>query len=116
MSTLRDRLRAALPVALKQRDALLVGVLRNTLAALDNAEAVPVPEGKQGSLAIEATPVGVGVREAPRRSLSPDTIEQLVRDQIRERYAFAQRCDEAGRPQQAELLRREGDALAQFLE
>ena len=41
---LRDRLRRALPVAMKAQDRPAVAALRSTLAAIDNAEAVDPDE------------------------------------------------------------------------
>ena len=38
-ASVRERLRAALPPALKARDAVAVAALRSALAAIDNAEA-----------------------------------------------------------------------------
>ncbi len=113
MSTnLRARLRAALPEALKQRDPVRAAVLRSTLAALDNAEAVPVPEHAAGSLAWEATPAGVGAREVARRDLSDDDVERLVRAEISERQNAARVYDQAGRHGHADRLRHEADTLA----
>ena len=112
MSTVRERLRAALPVALAQRDTVLVTALRTTLAALDNAEAVPAREPDPGSLAIEGTPVGVGIREAPRRALSDADVERLVRAEIDERRVAARVYEQADRPEQARRLHHEADTLA----
>ena len=108
---LRTRLRAALSAAVKQRDAALVTVLRTTLAALDNAEAVPLGEHDPGSLALEATPVGVGAREVARRALSDEEVERLVRAEIRERRDAARIYEQAGRHEHARRLRQEADAL-----
>ena len=41
MSALDQRLRAALGTALRERNAVALGALRSTLAALENATAVP---------------------------------------------------------------------------
>ncbi|WP_209306508.1 hypothetical protein [Blastococcus sp. CT_GayMR19] len=108
----RERLRTALPAALKQRDAALVAVLRATLAALDNAEAVPLPEHGHGSLALEETPVGVGVREMARRDLSDEDVKRLVRDEIDERRRAARVYEQAGEHERARRLRHEADTLA----
>ena len=110
--TVRERLRAALPSALKQRDAPLVSALRATLAALDNAEAVPTGDHDPGSLALEATPVGVGTREVPRRDLSDEQVAQLVRAEIDERRAAARLYARAGEHERARRLGSEADALA----
>jgi uncharacterized protein YqeY len=109
---IRARLRGALPVAMKERDKPLVAVLRTTLAALDNAGAVPTGPDDAGGLALEATPVGVGAREVPRRELDDAEVERLVRAEVTERREAARMWEDAGQPDQAERLRREADALA----
>jgi uncharacterized protein YqeY len=110
VSTVRERLRAALPAAMKERDLALVSALRATLAALDNAEALPAEE--HGSLALEQTPVGVGAREAARQELSGADEERLVRAEIDERRTAAQIYEQGGQPERALRLRQEVDALA----
>jgi uncharacterized protein YqeY len=112
VSTLRERLRAALPVALTQRDAALVSALRATLAALDNAGAVPAGDVPVGSLAIELTPVGVGACEVARRELSDEDVERIVRAEIEERRTAAEVYERAGEQERASQLRHEAGALA----
>jgi uncharacterized protein YqeY len=107
--TLRERLKAALPTAMKQRDAVLLPALRSTLAALDNAEAVPVTDS--GPAALEHTPLGVGVREAERRPLSEDDVRRLVHAEIAERESAARDLEHAGHLAPAERLRAEAAAL-----
>ena len=108
----RERLRAALSAALRQRDSARVAVFRTALAALDNAEAVPVGEHDPGSLALEATPVGLGAREAARRQLSEEDVVFVVRAEISDRLVAADVYEEAGRHEHARRLREEADMLA----
>jgi uncharacterized protein len=75
-SPLRTRLRSALLEARKARDAETTATLRTALAALENAEAVPM-DATAG--AIEAAPIGAGATEAPRRELT-DADERAVLD------------------------------------
>ena len=109
---MRERLRSALPAALKQRDAALVAALRTTLAALDNAEAVPSEEADSRGLALEQTPVGVGAREVARRELSDEEVEHRVRAEIDERQTAALVYDRAGEHERALRLRHEAESLA----
>lgn len=109
---LRERLRSELSRALVQRDRALVSTLRATLAALDNAEAVAPDGGGPGSLALEASPVGVGAREVARRDLSDDDIARVVRAEIAERRAAARVYEQAGRHEHAQRLGHEADTLA----
>jgi len=110
--TMRERLRSALPAALKQRDAALVTALRATLAALDNAEAVPFEEHGDRSLALEQTPVGIGAQEVARRKLSKEEVERRVRKEIDERETAARAYDQAGEQGRARRLRHEAKVLA----
>jgi uncharacterized protein len=110
----RERLRAALPAAMKRRDAALVGLLRETLAARENAEAVPGAGDDPGSLALEASPVGAGAREVARRELSEDDVVRLVRGEISERQVAAAVYEQAGRPEQAQQLREQAGTLAEL--
>jgi uncharacterized protein len=109
-SNVRERLRTALLGALKQRDRALVAVLRATLAALDNAEAVAPADDREG-LALQETPVGVGVREVVRRELSDEEMELLVRAEIEERQSAARVYEQAGEHEHARRLRLEADTL-----
>lgn len=114
MSTLRQRLRDALPVALKARDRVAVTVLRSTLAALDNAESVAV-QGDPGPLSIERSALGVGAAEVARRELTGADVEEIVRAEIAEREAAAAGYDRAGRTDRAEQLRAEVRVLVAYL-
>ena len=114
MSTnVRERLRTALPAALKQRDSELVAVLRATLAALDNAEAVPHRQRDRGSLALEAIPLGVGTQEVTRRALSDEDMDRLVRGEISDRREAARVYEQAGEHGRARRLRQEADLLTE---
>jgi uncharacterized protein YqeY len=112
---LRQRLRAALPTALKARDRVAVVALRSTLAAIDNAEAVDRPPGVDVGLAIERIPVGVGAAEVERRVLTHAQVEQIVRAEVAEREAAARDYDRAGRPERARQLRDEAGVLSTHL-
>jgi uncharacterized protein YqeY len=113
--SLRRRLRNALVAAMKERDRVAVTVLRSTLAAIDNAEAVDATAPAGGSSAIESSPVGIGVAEVERRALSDEDIAQIVRSEVADREAAALDYDRAGRPERAEALRAEVQALSSHL-
>jgi uncharacterized protein YqeY len=114
--TLRDQLRAALPAAIKARDRTAVAALRSTLAAIDNAEAVPPDEGADGgSLAIEHVPIGAGATEVPRRELTAQEIELIVRDEVADREIAADGYGQAGQTAQAEKLLAEAEVLEKYL-
>lgn len=94
---------------MKERDRTAVTVLRSTLAAIDNAEAV---DAAGGSSAIESSPVGIGVAEVERRALSEEDIAEIVRSEVADREAAAQEYDRAGRSERAEALRAEARVLS----
>jgi uncharacterized protein len=112
---LRQRLRAALPAAMKARDRVAVAALRSTLAAIDNAEAVEEAGSAGRSLAIEQSPVGVGAAEVARRELTEAQVEHIVRAEVAEREAAAVEYDRVGRADRAEQLRGEAGVLAAHL-
>jgi uncharacterized protein YqeY len=114
--SLRQRLRAALPAAMKSRDRAATAALRATLAAIDNAEAiVPAEEATGTSLAIEHIAVGVGTTEVARRALTEADVERIVRDEVDERETAAREYEQAGYADRAEQLRNEARALAAHL-
>jgi hypothetical protein len=75
---LRERLQAGLAPALRAGDAARVSVLRTTLAAVANAEAVDASGARPAS--------GAFAGEVPRRQLSEDDVRAVVvaaRDELR---------------------------------
>jgi hypothetical protein len=76
-SPLRSRLRSALLDARRARASGTVSAVRNALAALDNAEAVPGDHVRAG--AIEQAATGAGAADAARRVLT-DAEEGAVLD------------------------------------
>lgn len=117
MSSLRTRLRQALPEAMRARDKVAVSTLRATLAALDNAEAVPVDEAVlRGSSALEQSPVGVGATEAARQELSERDVERIVRAEAGERLELAAQLTAPAHADRAALLRAEAAVLVRILD
>lgn len=98
---------------MKARDRVAVGVLRSTLAAIDNAEAIGPAEAS--GLAIEQTPIGVGAAEVERRLLSPDDVARVVRGELAAREEAAADYDRAGHAERAAQLRAEARFLSDFL-
>ena len=113
--SLRERLRTALPVAMKARDRTAVSVLRSTLSAIDNAEAVDRPAGVDRGLAIEQSAAGAGAMEVARRDLSESDVERIVRAEIAERESAADGYDRSGQADRAEQLRAEAAMLANLM-
>jgi uncharacterized protein YqeY len=84
--TIRARLRSDLSQALKTRDGRTAEVLRALIAAIDNAEAVPVVRaGPYRELAF-----GDPAAEVPRRALGNAEIAAVLKAEIAERQAAAE--------------------------
>jgi uncharacterized protein len=113
-SSLPDRLQAALRVALKQRDTPAISALRSALAAIGNAEALPIAATQSGGgdQYLAGSVAGLGAAEAARRVLTDVEIADIVSTEISERRAAAARYEQAGHADRADRLRREADALA----
>ena len=114
-SPLRDRLRAALPAAMKSRERTAVAALRSALATLDNAEAVNPEEGTAVGQAIEQVAIGVGATEVERRVLTEPEVTALIQREVSERESAAADYDRAGQGERAMQLRAEAQVLAAHL-
>ncbi|MEU6548710.1 hypothetical protein ABZ915_00270 [Streptomyces sp. NPDC046915] len=101
---------------MRARDKAAVSALRATLAALDNAEAVPVSETELRGLALEQSPVGVGVTEAARRELSEHSVVDVVRAEAAERLQAAAQLTAPAHAARAARLRAEAAVLLGFLD
>ncbi len=112
---LRDALSAALPVAMRARDRVAVAALRSALAAVANAEAVPI-DGAPAAGAVELARVGVGAADAPRRVLTEADVRRIVRAEVDERADAARVMAGAGRPDEADRLQAEAAVLRTHLE
>ncbi|MCV2491047.1 GatB/YqeY domain-containing protein [Geodermatophilus sp. YIM 151500] len=93
MPDLKDRLRDDLTTAMKARDELRTATLRMVLAAVSAEE--------------------VSGKEA--RTLTDDEVQAVVRREAKKRREAAEAFAEAGRSEQAERERAEGDVLAGYL-
>ena len=107
----RDRLRAALRQALKDRDRDAVSGLRSAIAAIDNAEAVEAGSLETAAGVIAGARTGLGAAEARRRVLSAVEVAALVRAEVDERMAAADGYAAVGQAEPAERLRAEAAAL-----
>lgn len=101
---------------MRARDKDAVRALRTTLAAMENAEAVPVDEAELRGLALEQSPVGVGVTEAARRELSERGVVDVVRAEAAERLELAAQLTAPAHADRAARLRAEAAVLLRFLD
>jgi uncharacterized protein len=109
-------MRQALPEAMRARDKAAVSALRTTLAALDNAEAVPVGEAAFRGMALEQSPVGAGATEAARRELSERGVVDVVRAEAAERLEIAAQLTAPAHADRAARLRAEAAVLLRLLD
>lgn len=93
MSTLKERLRGDLTVAMKARDELRTSTLRLALAAVKDAEVA-----------------GTAVRE-----LADAEVEKILAREVRKRREASEAFAAGGRDEQADRERAEGDVLADYL-
>jgi uncharacterized protein YqeY len=110
---LRERLRAALPVAMKARDRTAISALRSALGAIDNAEAIDTVDTRAGG--IETSAIGLGAAEARRRDLTEADIEHIVRTEVSDRITAAAEYDALGRTDHRDSLRAEAATLDALL-
>jgi len=108
--SVRARLSAALPVAMKARDRVAVAALRSALAAVANAEAVPVDSAPRAG-ALEDAASGPGAADAPRRELTEDDVRALVVGEVEDRDRAAAELAGLGRVEDAARLTAEADVL-----
>lgn len=106
-------LRGALRAAMQARATETVAVLRETLAAIDNAEAADpsaAPATQDGVIA--GGVAGLGAGEVARRVLAPAAVEAILDREIREREEAAAHYVALGRLDEAGVLERQVAALA----
>jgi uncharacterized protein YqeY len=108
---LAARLRADLKAAMRARDALETGVLRELLAALDNAQAVPVDLSGRASA---MQPFAAGTAEAPRRTLSAADVARLVAAEAAGRAEAAAQFGALGHAAEAARLAREAPIVRRY--
>jgi uncharacterized protein YqeY len=109
-------MRQALPEAMRARDKVAMSALRATLAALDNAEAVPVGEAGLRGSALEQSPVGAGATDVARRELSERSVVDVVRAEAAERLEVAAQLTAPAHADRAAQLRAEAAVLLRFLD
>ncbi|MBL1083702.1 hypothetical protein JK359_17295 [Streptomyces actinomycinicus] len=101
---------------MRARDRVAVSALRATLAALDNAEAVPVGDAGARGQALEQAPVGAGATEAARRELNEGNVVDIVRAEATERLEAAAQLTAPAHAERVARLRAEAAVLLRFLD
>lgn len=96
---IRELLQATLTERMRARDRDTVSALRSALAAIANAEAVPVEQSGPAvatSADIAGAAVGLGAAEAPRRDLTEEQMRDLVAAEADERADLSRLLGEKG--------------------
>lgn len=106
-SSVRDRMTADLPAAIKARDAAMVSILRTTLAAIANAEAVDSSSSRPAA--------GVFGAEVARRDLSDDDVREIVAWEHKAVEAAADEMRRLGQGAAAAELARKAEILEAYL-
>jgi uncharacterized protein len=110
----RSRLEPALRAAMKAKDTVAVRALRSVLAAIANAEAVPMSTTSATvaqSQHVAGGTAGLASAEAARRELTADETAGVVRDEILERETAARQYANAGHTDRAARLLCEAQAI-----
>ncbi|MEV0347236.1 GatB/YqeY domain-containing protein [Nonomuraea sp. NPDC050680] len=115
--------RSNLKTALKARDRIAITALRSALAAIENAEAVPVDPPSPGAPKHEVTQnehfagsaAGLGAADVERRLLTEADLLSIVEKEVRERSDAAREYERLGRDDLAERLRAEAEVLSRHL-
>lgn len=114
MTGLRETLRAELTTAMKARDRSAIATIRSALSAIANAEAVPIDHLPRAG-AVEASAIGAGAADAPRRELSEADVRAVVEGEVAERRAAADGLVRSHHDRAAEL-QTEADRLQELLD
>jgi uncharacterized protein len=112
----KEVLREALRDALRARRAYAIAVIRETLAAIEHAEAVDAsaaPPAQPGMIA-GGVP-GLGAGEVPRRILRVEEVTAIVEREIEDRRAAAATYSALGRVDEAETLQLQIAVLVSML-
>lgn len=105
---LKERLRADLRTALRERKPREVAMIRTLIAAIDNAEALPIDEFEERIRRREA------VGEVGRRDLDNAALGELLAAEARSRLAAAEDYERHGRGEDGARLREEADLIARY--
>jgi uncharacterized protein YqeY len=111
-SALRERLRGDLKSAMRERRQGEVSVIRTLIAAIDNAEAIPI-DGLEERLRLRdpGDPIG----EVARRELDSPALDSVVAAEAQSRIAAAEDYERNGRADDAARLRSEAQLIARYL-
>ena len=112
----KTMLRAALKDAMRARHSAQISVLRETLAAIDNAEAAgasAAPAVQHGVIA--GGVAGLGAGEVARKTLSPEEVRAIIERELDEKREAATTYARLEKHEQARTLELQARVLAELL-
>jgi len=109
---LRERLRADLKQAMQERRREEANLLRTLVAAIDNAEAVPLPPGHKPA---DSARFADGTAEAARRVLDQEALAAILAGEIASRREAAATIAAGGEAERAARLEAEALFVARYL-
>ena len=107
-SAFKERLRADLKTAMRERKPDEVAAIRTVIAAIDNAEAVPVEDLAERIRLREA------VGEVVRADLDGAALDRVLQREIETRLSAAEDYEKHGREADAARLRAEAELVARY--
>jgi uncharacterized protein YqeY len=111
---LKERLRADLKAAMQSKATDEVRLLRTLIAALDNAEAVPVEASAHVTPPTGTRAFGDPSGEVARREIDGPALDALLTGEAEARLAAAEDYDRHGREAEASRLRQEAELIARY--
>ena len=115
VSSLEDRLRAALKEAMKDQDPIARSAIRSALGAIDNAGSIDVHDRYVAGRHIAGGVQGMGAGDAPRRELDEGQIIEIVRAEVTSRERAAEEYEGLGKKDEAARLHSECEVLLDLL-
>jgi uncharacterized protein YqeY len=109
---LQARLREDLRTAMRARASAEVALLRMLIAAVDNAQSVPVGEGHQRYV---ERPFGDGSAEVPRLDLTTADVNALLQREAAARDAAAAEFARVGAADREAVMREEARLVRRYL-
>jgi hypothetical protein len=109
---IREVLRADLKTAMIERRADDVSLIRTLIAAIDNAEAVALPQGAKPA---DSASFASGGAEAARKVLGEGDVAAVLRAEVASRQLAAAEIRQRGNAVEADQLDNEANRVAAYL-
>ena len=109
---MQTRIREDLRIAMRAKSRSEVAVLRVCLAAIDNAQAIPVGDRHQ---TLEVRAFGDGSVEVPRLALDESAVHAVLAKEIEDRLSAADQLQQHGSADRAAALRADAVIIDRYL-